>query len=116
MRTNDHKSNDRIIRTINNTDLRILDVGGIIMACMGLSGEVGELVDMMKKVIFHEAEYDDEHAIKELGDVLWYCAMMCESMGWDMETVMAKNITKLEHRYPDGFDPDRANHRKPDDV
>lgn len=50
-----------------------------INACLGLSGEVGEFNDMIKKWIFHEKEFDEEHAKKEMGDVMWYIAMMCHT-------------------------------------
>lgn len=93
-----------------------IDVGGIINACLGLSGEVGEFNDMIKKWVFHETELDIEHLKKECGDVLWYVAMMCHSFGWKMEEIMEINIEKLKARYPDGFDTYLANHRSEEDV
>lgn len=56
------------------------------------------------------------HLNKELGDVLWYAALMCEAFGWTLDGVMAQNVKKLEERYPDGFDTDRANNRKEGDI
>ena len=83
MRTNDHESSYRLAKALMKTSNRgDIDFGGFMMACLGLSGEIGEFNDMMKKVIFHEADYDEEHAKKELGDICWYVAMMCESFGW----------------------------------
>lgn len=93
-----------------------VDLGGIINGLFGLSGEVGELTDMVKKWIFHEKELDDDHAKKELGDVMWYIAMICESFGWSLDEIMKMNIDKLKKRYPDGFDTERANNRSPEDV
>lgn len=93
-----------------------VDLGGIINGLFGLSGEVGELTDMVKKWIFHEKELDDDHAKKELGDVMWYIAMICESFGWSLDEIMQMNIDKLKKRYPDGFDTERANNRSPEDV
>ena len=82
MRTNDHESSYRLAtalcRAENNGQI---DFGGFMMACLGLSGEVGEFNDTMKKVIFHEADFDEVHLKKELGDIMWYVAMMCESLG-----------------------------------
>lgn len=112
MRTRDDVSTDRLLRAVQEDE----NTADILTACMGLCGEVGELVDMVKKAVFHEKDLDEEHAEKELGDVLWYAALFCDAMGWDMETVMAMNIAKLEKRYPDGFDVYRANHRQEDDV
>ena len=93
-----------------------VDLGGIINGLFGLSGEVGELTDMVKKWIFHESNLDEDHAKKELGDVMWYIAMICESFGWNLDTIMQMNIDKLKKRYPEGFDTERANNRKPEDV
>lgn len=93
-----------------------VDLGGIINGLFGLSGEVGELTDMVKKWIFHNKSFDITHAQKELGDVMWYIAMTCESFGWSLDEIMQMNIDKLKKRYPDGFDTERANNRSPEDV
>lgn len=123
MRTNDRMATDRMIDKCN---LKIneagvfksdgIDLGGIFNVCLGLSGEVGELNDMIKKWIFHEKPFDEEHAKKELGDVMWYVAMMCESFGWDLDEIMQMNVDKLKARYPKGFDVELANNRKEGDV
>ena len=128
MRTNDRKGTDRVINALTksiinsceivNSDSKEItkDLGGIFNACLGLSGEVGELNDMIKKWIFHEKPFDEEHAKKELGDVMWYVAMMCESFGWDLDEIMQMNVDKLKARYPKGFSVERANNRKEGDV
>ena len=116
MRTNDGKATLRLENVVDCNDLMVCDVGGILNACLGLSGEVGEFNDMIKKWIFHEKELDIEHAKKELGDIMWYIAMMCHSLNWDLDEIMQMNIDKLQARYPDGFDTDRANNRKNGDV
>ena len=112
MRTKDDVSTDRLFKAVHEHE----GTADILTACMGLSGEVGELVDVFKKHIFHETSLDETHAIKELGDVMWYAALLCDAMGWDLETVMAMNIAKLEARYPEGFDIQKANNRKKGDV
>ena len=71
---------------------------------------------MVKKVIFHEKELDEIHLMKELGDVMWYVAMFCSSMGWNLDEILQMNIEKLKNRYPEGFDVNRANNRKQGDV
>ena len=114
MRTNDGRMTERLnVATLGEKNI---DVGGIIEGCLGLSGESGELVDIIKKWIFHEKPLDEEHAKKELGDTLWYAALICESFGWDMSDVMALNIEKLRKRYPDGFTPAKANNRAEGDI
>lgn len=123
MRTNDKKSTDRLLNKIN--DLKIgnrgedtleIELGGVLNAALGLSGEVGELNDMLKKWIFHEKQLDIDHAKKEAGDICWYLAMLCESFGWNPDEIMQINIDKLKARYPEGFDTYRANHRQAGDV
>lgn len=125
MRTNDGKASDRLIGKIQEYDMKFsneqsdkesVDIGGIFNACLGLSGEVGEFNDMIKKWVFHEKDLDMEHAKKEAGDILWYVAMLCESFGWNMGEIMQMNVDKLKARYPDGFDVERANNRAEGDV
>ena len=127
MRTNDRKATDRLEEQIwinyfmDKDGYMILDedgidLGGVFNACLGLSGEVGELNDMIKKWIFHEKPFDEVHAKKELGDVLWYVAMMCHSFGWDLDEILQMNVDKLKARYPQGFSVELANNRKEGDV
>ena len=129
MRTNDRKATDRMLENMLTRDMKYLlqqnliaedeqhlDFGGIFNACLGLSGEVGEFNDIIKKWIFHEKQLDIDHAKKEAGDICWYLAMLCESFGWSLDEIMQINIDKLIARYPDGFDSYRANHRQAGDV
>ena len=125
MRTNDGKASDRLIGKMQEYDMKFsseqinkesVDIGGIFNACLGMSGEVGEFNDMIKKWVFHEKNLDMEHAKKEAGDILWYVVMLCESFGWNMEEVMQMNVDKLKSRYPEGFDVERANNRAEGDV
>lgn len=92
------------------------DYGTALMSALGMCGESGEVADMLKKAVFHEKPLDMEHLQREIGDVLWYAAQMCQAFGFSFETVMHKNIEKLSARYPHGFNPMDANNRKPNDV
>lgn len=114
MRTNDGQMTARLKKLAD--DHPNIDVGGVFDGCLGLAGEAGELIDLVKKWTFHEKPLDIEHAKKELGDVFWYFALICESFGWSMEDIMALNIEKLQKRYPDGFSVERANNRKAGDI
>ena len=119
MRTNDGNATNRLLNlTLSDTTENGIgeDTGTILLACLGLSGEVGEFNDMIKKWIFHEKDLDEEHLKKELGDIMWYIAMMCHAFRWNLDEIMEMNINKLKARYPDGFDTDRANNRKNGDV
>ena len=113
MRTNDNKGNERLSKKLA---VDCLDIGGVLNGCLGLAGEAGETLDMIKKWIFHEKELDVDHLEKELGDVMWYIAMICYSFGFDLDAIMQINIDKLKARYPEGFDTELANHRAENDV
>ena len=119
MRTNDGKATNRLLKlTLSDTTENGIgeDTGTVLNACLGLSGEVGEFNDMIKKWICHEKDLDEEHLKKELGDIMWYIAMMCHAFRWGLDEIMEMNINKLKARYPEGFDTDRANNRKNGDV
>lgn len=53
---------------------------------------------------------------KEVGDVCWYIALICKACCFDLDSVLEANVEKLKNRYPDGFDVERANHRKAGDI
>ncbi|MFD1203571.1 nucleoside triphosphate pyrophosphohydrolase family protein [Sporosarcina contaminans] len=70
---------------------------------MGLAGEAGEVVDLLKKHLHHGHEIDKAALIGEIGDVLHYASGLCSMLGIDFEEVGRSNIKKLEKRYPNGF-------------
>ena len=78
---------------------------------LGLAGESGEVIEMLKKHVGHGHELDRHKLAKELGDVLWYIAAIATLNDLDLQTVAELNIAKLEKRYPDGFDPKRSQER-----
>ena len=84
-------------------------------ALHGMVGEVGELHSLYQKV-YQGHDFDEEHAKKELGDLLWFIAEYCTAMNWTLESVMIENIDKLKARYPEGFSADRSLHRKEGDI
>ena len=117
MRTNDGGANARLRSKMNIfNESHQTDFGGVLNGCLGLAGECGEFLDMVKKWIFHEKVFDREHAKKELGDVMWYVAMICKSFGWELDEILQMNVDKLKNRYPDGFNTDLSNHRKEGDL
>ncbi len=81
-------------------------------AALGLTGESGEVSDYIKKVLFHGHDLDKTKVMDELGDVLWYVALMADAIEVPLSTIMAANIEKLKARYPDGFDPERSKKRQ----
>ncbi len=72
-------------------------------ACLGLAGEVGEFVEIVKKHLYHGIQADHDKLVKELGDVAWYMALACEILDVNMSEVLTKNLDKLEKRYPEKF-------------
>jgi len=86
--------------------------GDILHSAVGISGEAGELLDHIKKVIWQQHCIDINYTIKELGDILFYFQSMCNCVGTDIDEVRKLNIEKLTKRYPDGvFDAERIINR-----
>jgi NTP pyrophosphatase (non-canonical NTP hydrolase) len=79
---------------------------------MGLAGEAGEAVDLLKKIMFHGKLASKDALAKELGDVLWYLANVAADHGLTLQSVADLNIDKLERRYPHGFSAEQAEKRK----
>ena len=88
----------------------------ILNGVMGLAGEAGECVDLMKKHLFQGHPLDAVHMAKELGDVAWYLAVTAHSLGFDLESILQMNVDKLRDRYPDGFKAWNSLHRKKGDI
>lgn len=83
----------------------------VLMASLGLSGEVGELLNYIKKGIFHGHNIDKEVLTEEIGDVLWYVAEMCSAYNIDMQYAGNVNLLKLRQRYPNGFSSEASINR-----
>lgn len=100
------------LRTAGTTNLKELLTNGV----MGLAGESGECVDLVKKHLFQGHELDSSRLAKELGDVAWYLAVTAYSIGYSLDDVLKTNVEKLYARYPDGFDPKKSINREEGDV
>lgn len=84
----------------------------LINGVMGLCGESGEVIDIVKKHLAQGHELDKEKMIDELGDVAWYLAETAYCLDVDLETVLTRNIDKLKKRYPEGFDENKSINRE----
>ena len=84
-------------------------------ALHGMASEIGELHGIYQKA-YQGHEFDEEHAKKELGDLLWFVAEYCTAMNWDLGLIMMKNIAKLMARYPDGFKEEDSLNREEGDI
>ena len=100
----------KLAMTTLNPELSKKDV--LINGVMGLCGESGEAIDLMKKHLFQGHDLDREKLIKELGDVAWYLAEAATGLGMKLSDVMQRNLDKLHARYPKGFDTNRSQHRE----
>lgn len=100
------------MRTAGTTDKETLLINGV----MGLNGEAGECIDLIKKHLFQKHELDKSHIAKELGDVAWYLAVTAYAIDYELEAVFKMNIDKLRARYPNGFEATKSLHRAAGDI
>lgn len=88
-------------------------------AVYGICGEVGEMVDILKKVKFQGHAFTEEtkrHIILELGDILWYVSEMATGLNVQLNTIAAMNIDKIRARYGSQFDSQKSQNRKEGDI
>ena len=88
----------------------------LVNSVMGLCGESGEAIDIVKKWLMQGHELDKDHLIKELGDVAWYLAEAATALDVPLETVLQGNLDKLRQRFPNGFETEASIHRKEGDI
>ena len=100
----------RTAPTLSDTTQKLLN------GLMGLNGEDGQAIDILKKELFQGHPANKEHMAKELGDVAWYLAISADAIGYKLEDIFEMNIEKLKARYPDGFDSEHSIHRSEGDI
>jgi NTP pyrophosphatase (non-canonical NTP hydrolase) len=91
----------------------------LITAAIGIQAETGEFSEVVKKCIFQGKEMNETarfHAMRELGDVIWYWIHAVNALGYEPDEVIKENIRKLESRYPGGFDIERSEVRIEGDI
>ena len=88
----------------------------LINSVMGLCGESGEAIDIVKKWLAQGHTLDKEHLAKELGDIAWYLAEAATALDLSLGDILQANLDKLEKRYPDGFDTRRSLSRAAEDL
>lgn len=99
----------KLAMTTLNKELSKQDV--LINGVMGLCGESGEVIDLVKKHLHQGHELNKDEVIKELGDVAWYIAEIAYALDVELETVLKLNIEKLKKRFPNGFDKNKSLNR-----
>ena len=92
-----------------NPELNKKDV--LINGVMGLCGESGEAIDIVKKWLAQGHELDKDKLAGELGDIAWYLAETAYALEIPLEDIFQANIGKLKQRYPDGFSAERSINR-----
>lgn len=100
----------KLALTTLNPELKEKDI--LINGVMGLCGESGEAIDLVKKHLAQGHELDKEKLAKELGDIAWYLAETAYAIGYPLEDILQMNIDKLKKRYPEGFSKERSLERQ----
>ena len=103
MNINDYQA---LAMTTLNPSLSSKEV--LINSVMGLCGESGEAIDIVKKWLAQGHELDKEHLAKELGDIAWYLAEAATALDIPLEDILQANLDKLKKRYPEGFETRRS--------
>ena len=88
----------------------------LINSVMGLCGESGEAIDIVKKWLAQGHELDKARLAKELGDVAWYLAEAATALDIPLEEILQGNLEKLKKRYPEGFDAQKSMARLSGDL
>lgn len=97
------------MKTLNkDLDEREILINGV----MGLCGESGEVIDIVKKHISQGHPLNKDKIVEELGDVLWYIAELATILNVTIEDIMKYNINKLSQRYEGGFTVEQSINRK----
>ena len=101
-------------------DKKGANIERLVTAGVGLNAEAGEFLEIVKKMVFQGKPWNEdnrENLIIELGDIIWYATNACMALGISFEDVVARNVEKLEKRYPGGqFDVYYSENREDGDL
>ena len=98
------KSSGKMSERIDYLNSKNVEVSRLFTAGIGLSGEVGEFNEIIKKIMFQAKTFDSvthEHMKKELGDIMWYVTQACLALKVDLSDVIISNKEKLSKRFPE---------------
>ena len=113
------KNTDDFLDAVDILEEQGVEPSRLLTAGIGLSGEVGEFNEIIKKCLFQGKELDEDtvaHLKSELGDIMWYIAQGCLALNTDIEELIDINTAKLKDRYPGAFDEFRSENRDEDDI
>ena len=96
------------------------NVERLLTGAVGINSEGGEIMEIVKKLIFQGKKWDDEtvfHLKRELGDVMWYLTQCLIALDVSIDEIVEMNVEKLQKRYPGGeFDPYYSENRQEGDL
>lgn len=111
---------DTLVERIRELDGDGVKLTHLLTFCLGMIGELGETVDLIKKCLLQSREMNEDVINKlklEASDQFWYLAQFCIAMDISFEEIMEMNYEKLSARYPEGtFSVYRSENRRPGDV
>lgn len=67
--------------------------------CYGITTEVGEVVDVIKKGSRPGKTIDVAHLGEEIGDAFWYLTRLASKYGLKVEDILENNVFKLIERH-----------------
>ena len=118
--SNESKDTEAFIMRIRDLQTKGVSIERLLTAAIGINAEGGEFLEIVKKIAFQGKEFnaaEKEHLKVELGDVLWYVAQACIALDLSLDDVLARNISKLSARYPEGhFNSYFSENRRIDDI
>ena len=118
--SNESKDTEAFIMRIRDLQTKGVSIERLLTAAIGINAEGGEFLEIVKKIAFQGKEFtagEKEHLKVELGDVLWYVAQACIALDLSLDDVLARNISKLAARYPEGhFNSYFSENRRIDDI
>ena len=118
--SNESKDTEAFIMRIRDLQTKGVSIERLLTAAIGINAEGGEFLEIVKKIAFQGKEFtagEKEHLKVELGDVLWYVAQACIALDLSLDDVIARNISKLSARYPEGhFNSYFSENRRIDDI
>lgn len=77
--------------------------GRLQHALLGITSEAGEIADTIKKCVIYEQPLDRMNIAEEIGDIMWYIALLANACDLDLGVCMEQNIKKLQKRYPEKY-------------
>ena len=118
--SNESKDTEAFIMRIRDLQTKGVSIERLLTAAIGINAEGGEFHEIVKKIAFQGKEFtagEKEHLKVELGDVLWYVAQACIALDLSLDDILARNISKLSARYPEGhFNSYFSENRRIDDI